>query len=144
MLFERVTVFGARRLADVDDDPAGLVGIARPMDLRAGGEGVALEHFEIIGHVVDGVVLDRGGGGAGGVELRPGGDGGGAFAPGVAGGALERDFELRVGQRLFDALVESSGFDGLAHALLLADGRARHARQDFGRVENADFRRPGD
>ncbi len=58
------------------------------MDLRARRKRVALEDFEISGHVVDGVVFDGGGGGAGGGKLRPSRDGGGALSPRVAGGAL--------------------------------------------------------
>ena len=91
--------------------------------------------------MVDGVIFDRGGGRAGLDEIRPRRDGGGAFSPRIAGGALKRDFKLRVGQRLFRAQLECvGGIDGLAHASSSPIAAPRHARQDFGGVENADFR----
>ena len=72
---------------------AGLVVGARPVDLGAGGDGVALERLEIVVEVGDHVVLDRLAARARRLELGEGGHGGGALALGGAGGAVDRHLE---------------------------------------------------
>ena len=56
----------------------------------------------------DDMILDRGGAGAGGVEVREGGHGERALRLGRAGGALDRGLEDRIGERGGGAGVEGA------------------------------------
>ena len=71
---------------------ASVVG-GRPVHLGAGGDGVALEGFEIMVEVGDHMVLDRLAAGARRLEFGEGGERGGALLLGGAGGAVDRDLE---------------------------------------------------
>ena len=98
-----------RGLAQADNDVARLLCGARPVDVRAGGGGVRLERFKVMAEIGDDMVLDRGGAGPRGVEIGEGVDGEGALRLGGAGGALDRELEIAVGERLVDAGGEGVG-----------------------------------
>ena len=95
--------------ADADDDGAGLLGRSRPMHLSARGFRVALELGEVEAEIGDHVILDVAAEIAGGLELRPGRDGGGALRARRAGRAVDGELERRVGERLVDPCGEGGG-----------------------------------